>query len=205
MFTIVSYLYDGKIKIKCNEKSMPMMRSMRARPRKFAQNEALVEKEYLEKNGLNVYGNYYYKARGFLESIFPKDYFNYKNVRSLTTFISSMISIVYPREVYRRLKSTMYWIETYIDEINKFLSEHKIEIELNNGEVKQVLPYTKEVHNGIFVRENESMYGKNQMNCELIEPIMQIDLADNNDQIASIKPIEQVDYNDQMNLEYARI
>lgn len=166
---IKSYIYNGVVTVRCDKKSMPVMKSRRAQPRKLNKKEKEFEKEYLERNNLTRYNSYSIKARRFLETIFPKGFMNWKNIKSLATFISLMMSISYPREVYRRMNCTLHWIEQHYKEINEFFSQQKIEIEFDNNVVKQVIPDLQESSDMIKIEEEKTNYIDAVSNEELCQ------------------------------------
>lgn len=140
MSAIVEYIYNGTVHVGCDENSIPLMKEKRTKPRKFTNGEKEVEKDYIKQNRLKEFNKQSCNSKKYLESIFPQRCVNYKNVRSFATYISLMCSIIYPREAYRRLNSSLHWIDMNYKQIMGFLSRHTIEIKFEDGTIIHAVP-----------------------------------------------------------------
>ena len=64
-------------------------------------------------------------------------------VRSVCMLLSEMISQAFGRECYRRKKTCFFWANVHFNEIQQYLSNHSISVELTNGVKIPILPFRK--------------------------------------------------------------
>ena len=152
---IKKYKVNRTLIYKCDRFGIPMKEG-REKPRtNLLFGEKVFEKNYLEK--VRQVGFEFQKSICYqwISDIFDQKKPKLQQAKSIAFFFGILLNDLPTREVYRRLWTIIYWIESRLTEINNICTSNEIKIQISKRVKKISPPLLYEKANPTNEQENE--------------------------------------------------
>ena len=136
---VKAYYVDGCKICDCNDKGIPLNIERNCK-RCLTANEIKEEKDYIDKLDDIGFIEKRSKSWKWIANTLNVCSPSFFDTRSITKFISFFLKIGLNREVYRRRRCCMYWLDQHFDEITNIFDKHEISIDYNGNMIKVPCP-----------------------------------------------------------------
>ena len=140
--TVRAYYVDGSKICDCSDKGIPIGIE-RSCKRCLTSDEKNEEKLFIERLDDIGFIEKRSKSWKWIANTLSVNSPSFIDTRSITKFISFFLKLELNREVYRRRRCCMYWLDQHIDEISSIFDKHELSIDYKGNMIKVDRPTEK--------------------------------------------------------------